>query len=458
MHSMITNPAAAMDETICGRVWTSRTAAESMEVLSCDIGPRPSGSKGMREAAGAVMDWLRAAGVNNVHTEPVPVFAWQDRPSTLERTGARPRRYASVQHVHSAAAKISAPLVDAGAGNESDLDRIGDRIAGAVLLVNGHVASGTRFVPMQVRVARMCERGAAGILMRNVVPGAGPAIELIGVERDVPIPMLGISWESAAELSVMAREAGCTVRLETSGASFHSECVNTIGEIGPADENAEIIALSAHMDSFHTNPGSFDNLTGVVTLLEIARCLAPLQERFVRRLRLLVYTGEEYGFLGSRSYVASHRAELDRFRFVFNMDSLWPATADGIAVMWAPEMRDYIENAFRGTARGVDARNLFCMSSDYLPYMLEGIACARPAGFEAAFPPYSHTEMDTPDKVPLDWIRLNAMTHAQLLVRLICDPRPLPVARKTAHQVHKLLEAEAAASLIRVYGFDTEPS
>jgi Zn-dependent M28 family amino/carboxypeptidase len=219
------------------------------------------------------------------------------------------------------------------------------------------------------------------------------------------------------------------------------------------DEDAEVIILSAHLDTFHVNPGSFDNLTGVVTLLEIARALVPFQARFVRRLRLVIYTGEEYGFLGSRAYIAQHSQELDRIPLVFNMDSLWPATADGIAVMWSPEMRDYIANALAPIRRSVEVRNLFCMSSDYLPFLLEGIACARPAGFEAAFPPYSHTRMDTPDKIPADWVRLNAMSHAQLLARILTDPESLPTRRKTAAEVQALLDKEAARELIRVYGF-----
>lgn len=408
----------------------------------------------MREAVSIVLGELESSGANEVHTEPVSVFAWNEAPSVLELVSPRQRSYESVQHVHSASRRILAPLVDVGSGTEADLDRWKDRIPGAILLLRGHEVNGGRFVPIQIRVARACDRGAGGILVRNMVPGTGPAIELTGINRDTPIPVVGVSWEDAAELSAIASKGEALLKLETSGMSATGECVNTIGDLGPTEDEAEIIVLSAHLDSFHTNPGSFDNLTGVVTLLEIARALAPLQDRFVRRLRLIVYTGEEYGFLGSRSYIATHRKELDRFRFVFNMDSLWSNTSEGIAVMWSSEMRNYIDEAFRGTSRTVDVRNFFCMSSDYLPYMLEGIACARPAGFEAFFPPYSHTRLDTPDKISPDWIPLNAMTHSQLLVRMLVDPQPLPATRKSKEEVSSLLAREEAMTLVQVYGFD----
>jgi hypothetical protein len=396
---------------------------------------------------------LASFGALNVHGEPVPLLAWNDGSSVLELTSPRRRVYESVQHVHSAAGTVFGRLLDAGLGNEVDLDRLGDRVAGSVLLLRGHESSGSRFVPIQIRVEELRRRGAAALLLRNLVSGTGPAIELMGIESDIPIPVLGVSWEDAGDLAAVARSDAATIRLEASGRSVRAECVNTIADLGPVAEDAEIIILSAHMDTFHVNPGSFDNLTGVVTLLEMARALVPFQASFVRRLRLVIYTGEEYGFLGSRAYIAQHSQELERIRLVFNMDSLWPATADAIAVMWSPEMRDYIANAFAATARSVEVRNLFCMSSDYLPFLLEGIACARPAGFEAAFPPYSHTRMDTPDKVPGDWIRLNAMSHAQLLARIVTDPEPLPTRRKTAAEVQALLDKESARELIRVYGF-----
>jgi hypothetical protein len=433
-----------IDAQICGTVWTSRGAQQLMELLSYDIGPRPCGSKEMREASQAVQQVLSSFGASNVHAEPVPVFGWNHAPSRVELVSPRHRVYDSVQHVHSASGQITGPLVEAG---------VDDRIAGAIVLLRGHEASGGRFVPIQIRVRDLCRLGAAGLLVRNLIAGTGPAIELMGVESDIPIPALGVSWEDTGELAASARSGNATIRLEASGASVRTHCVNTIAELGPGSDNVEMIILSAHMDTFHVNPGSFDNLTGVVTLLEMARALAPLQQSFVRRLRLIVYTGEEYGFLGSRAYIAAHSQELDRICFVFNLDSLWPATADAIAVMGSPEMRDYITKAFAGTARSVDVRNMFCMSSDYLPFLLEGIACARPAGFEAAFPPYSHTKMDTPDKAPPDWIRLNAMSHAQLLARLLTDPEPLPARRKSASEVQALLDKENARELIRVYGF-----
>ena len=136
------------------------------------------------------------------------------------------------------------------------------------------------------------------------------------------------------------------------------------------------------------------------------------------------------------------------------MDSLYPDTAKGIAVMWAQPMADYIKRLFESTQRNIDIRNMFCMSSDYMPFMLEGIATARPAAFNDPFPPQSHTILDTPDRVPMDWIRQNAMTYALMMVSILLDPKPLPTKRLTKNEVLERLRKEDALEAWRLFDFD----
>ena len=186
-------------------------------------------------------------------------------------------------------------------------------------------------------------------------------------------------------------------------------------------------------------------------MLEISRALAPFRTTFRRTLRLIAFTGEEYGLIGSKAYVKQHARELDSIRFVLNLDGLFPQTAQGMAVMWAPAMRDYIEKAFRETQCDVDVQNMFCMSSDYVPFMLAGIVTARQADLQDSFPPWSHTRHDTPDKIPPDWIRLNAMTYAQLLARILTDPRPLPTKRLSPEEVRTLVEKEDAREALEAW-------
>ena len=446
-----------LDSQICAAVQTSPYGKRLVDIISHQFGPRPTGSEAMKKACEFIAKDFNRIGARDIHTEDVPVFTWQHGPSQVELISPQSRIYDSVQHVHSTSANLEAALLDAGSGSQEQPDKLGDKIKGAILLIRGHPISGQKHVPFSKVISNVCDQGASAVLVRNMYPGTGPAIELAGCSEDVAIPVLGLSSEDADELSSLVKSAKPRLRIETTGQSYRTNCANLVAEIGPADTAGEIVVLSAHLDSFAISPGAFDNLTGVVTLIEIARALAPLQDKFKRTLRLIIFTGEEYIFQGSKAYVEKHRELLDRIRFVFNMDSLFSSTAKAVAVIWSPIMRDYINQIFHRIQCEVDVRNMFCMSSDYLPFMLEGIPTARPADCEDPDQPYpdvSHTALDTPERVDPEWITLNAMNYAAMLGRMLMDPQPLPTKRKTPEQVQALIAEDDAVEELRGLRYD----
>jgi aminopeptidase YwaD len=217
-----------------------------------------------------------------------------------------------------------------------------------------------------------------------------------------------------------------------------------VAEFGPEDAE-EIIVCGAHLDTLPLAPGAFDNLTGVVVMTEIGRALSRYQRHFRRRLRLIAYTAEEFGMQGSVAYVRAHACELERVRFVLNMDSLFWSNAEGVAVLWAPEMRQYIDDTLSGLEPKVTVRNHFAMSSDYLPWVLQGVAAALPIDYNDSFPVWSHTGEDTEDKIPTEWVRMNARVYARLLLRLVIDPGPLPSRRKSREEVVAQVEREGVS-------------
>ena len=194
---------------------------------------------------------------------------------------------------------------------------------------------------------------------------------------------MGISNDAGCELAELARGQGGIVRMVAAGYSQWRTCSNLIADLGPARRTGEVILLNAHLDSLPITSGALDNLSGVLALIEIVRALAPHQDHFRRSLRLLLPTAEEYGLVGSAHYVKTHRNELDDICFNFSLDTLTPETAGGIAVMWAPAMRDLIEKTMSRAGRPSDVRDHYCQGSDYLPFMLQGIAAARAAQCKA---------------------------------------------------------------------------
>lgn len=86
----------------------------------------------------------------------------------------------------------------------------------------------------------------------------------------------------------------------------------------------EMVVLSAHLDStvvregnpMESAPGADDNGTGSATLLEAARLFSHV--RFERTVKLIWFSGEEHGLMGSRAYVTDH--PLDNIRALVNLD------------------------------------------------------------------------------------------------------------------------------------------
>jgi leucyl aminopeptidase len=92
----------------------------------------------------------------------------------------------------------------------------------------------------------------------------------------------------------------------------------------------EIVLLTGHLDSINMSnlmdaPGANDNGTGDATLFEAARLLR--QYRFGRTIKIVWFTGEEDGLLGSEAFVDDH--PIDGFLGVVNLDMFgWDGDGD----------------------------------------------------------------------------------------------------------------------------------
>lgn len=88
---------------------------------------------------------------------------------------------------------------------------------------------------------------------------------------------------------------------------------NIIAEIPGTDLKDEVVMFGAHFDSWHAATGATDNGAGSAVMMEAARIIqAVIEETGIkprRTLRLALWTGEEQGLYGSRGYVGKHFAE-----------------------------------------------------------------------------------------------------------------------------------------------------
>lgn len=419
-------------------------AERLLHTLCREVGPRPAGSAGMTRARALLADEWRALGAGNVHTEDVPLKAWEEGQCLLEISAPAHRQYDCVQCVNSASRTVSGQVVDGGKLDLPDLLGRGDRLRDAIVLVKGFDFTGGKFEPLQKRLSLAQAAGAAAVLLI----GSHPDLPAIFFISRVGLPVLNISASAGKELGELCARGEVQATLKAGGRPYQATCANLIGELGDAGPQREIIATCAHLDGFFNSPGAIDDLTGIIAITEIARALAPYRKHFPRALHMIAFTGEEQGYAGSKQYVREHAAELDRIRFLYSLDCLFESTAKGVGVIWSPETRALIAQAL-ATQPEIEVRDIFAMSSDYLPFMLQGVPAGKPSDWRNTFPAWTHTIADTDDHIPLAWIKSNAIVAAQVLLALLLHPGELPGRRHTQEEVFALIEEAGAGECLR---------
>ena len=86
---------------------------------------------------------------------------------------------------------------------------------------------------------------------------------------------------------------------------------NVLAEIKGTDRKLkdEVVMLGAHLDSWQGATGATDNAAGSAVMMEAVRILQTLGIQPRRTIRIALWSGEEQGLHGSKSYVKNHFAD-----------------------------------------------------------------------------------------------------------------------------------------------------
>lgn len=89
------------------------------------------------------------------------------------------------------------------------------------------------------------------------------------------------------------------------------QAYNVVAEIPGTDPKLkdELVMLGGHLDSWHAATGATDNAAGCSVMMEAVRILKSLNVQPRRTIRIVLWSGEEEGLLGSRAYVKNHIAD-----------------------------------------------------------------------------------------------------------------------------------------------------
>lgn len=354
--------------------------AELAGYLMDVIGPRLTGSTGMRRANEWTAQKLREWGLANVKVEPWGEFGrgWE-RVSYSGRILApfvQPLSAQPVAWTASTKGTVVGPAVIVEADSLPDLERYRGRLKGVFVLAEPPPEIGPEFEPQPLRRAlqdllapeelwpraleqerererqptpqererqrqlmmmrQRVRRAVSEFLVREGVAGvlrpSGRAYGILrlggnaaGREPGVPPPPeLIVAYEQYGQIYRNVKR-GVEVRLELNVQNRFLEddlrAYNTLGDIPGTDRADEYVMIGAHLDSWHPGTGATDNGAGSVVMLEVMRILKALDLQPRRTIRIALWSGEEQGLLGSRAWVEAHRELWPKISAYLNVDN-----------------------------------------------------------------------------------------------------------------------------------------
>jgi carboxypeptidase Q len=296
-----------------------------LQELCDDIGHRLSGSESLDQA----IQWAQAAlerdGQENVRAEQVMVRKWVRGQESCQLVEPRPMPIAMLGlggSVGTAAEGIRAEVIVVD--DKEELDGLSDdQVEGKIVVFNCAMPSYSetdgsgygKVVQYRSNGATWAaEKGAVAALVRSITayslvsPHTGAMGYGAGVKK---IPFAAISIESAMMLRrLQDRGKRCVVQLNMEA---HDEgevpSANVIGEIVGRELPGEVVVIGGHIDSWDVGQGAQDDGAGCVAAMEALNILRKLDLHPRRTIRVVLWTNEENGTAGAKSYLDRHRDE-----------------------------------------------------------------------------------------------------------------------------------------------------
>jgi carboxypeptidase Q len=462
-------PAAAASRSdscaaaLIGEVLSPRNRMEEdLRVLTDEIGGRVTGSASYEAALQWGMEVFRHAGVDSVTLESYDAPARWEAESASAAVVSPYRfslRVVSFALAPSTQGRITAPLVDAGAGRKADFEKLGPKAKGAIALVRTKPMKSLEDLfaeylmgPEMLGAAR--QSGASAVLFLSSRPRDLLYRHQVSLDGTIAsLPMALIAREDGMRLERLlekGRELKVSLELKNRiGGAWRPQ--NVVAEIRGSEKPDEIVLLGAHLDSWELGTGALDNGVNCALVVEVARAIAA-GSRPRRTIRFVLFTGEELGLLGSRGYVASHRGEMNRHVAAVVHD-IGDGHITGYYDNGRPELASLLSAVLEPVAAWGSNRlsDEALLGTDNFDFLLEGVPNLVASQEAERYLPDYHAESDTFDKVDLREARLNAAVAA-VAVEGIANAPARPGPRQSRMEIAKVLEKSGIADQMKAYG------
>ncbi|BDU70537.1 aminopeptidase [Geothrix oryzae] len=391
-----------------------------VEYLSDLIGPRLTGSDRLRQAQAWAKAEMTRLGAVNVHEEAYDFgLAWTrgvDSARLLTHNGLR-FRVDQLAWTPATKGAVKGELILVDARTLQELQAFKGQLRNKILLRTNpddkRPPLGRRGGDMEAYQAEqasmmqfLLDEGAlATLAMSGRKNGLGFASG--GPGRDPKKPALPAAYVPQEPYKMLVRLLARKepVKLELSLGGTYSaapvQAYNLVGEIPGREKPGEVVIVGGHLDSWDLGTGATDNATGSSVALEVLRALQATGLKPRRTLRVVLWSGEEQGLLGSRAYAEAHKADLDAIQAVLVHD-MGTGMVKGFTLQGRENCRGLMAQAIAPlNDLGVKELSLRTMNStDHAPFDRAGVpafaAIQEPVDY---FLGTHHSQMDFPDHV-----------------------------------------------------------
>ena len=285
-----------------------------------------------------------------------------------------------------------------------------------VLATGYGVSLGTGFLGVRLEQAAV-----AGVIASNWSRGWG--VQKVFDSRTSKVPSLDLSCEDYGLLyRLAANNQGPKLRVRADAEALGEVPVfNTIARMPGTQTPNEYVVLSAHFDSWDAGSGTTDNGTGTVAMLEALRILKQVYPNPKRTIMVGHWSGEEQGLNGSRAFAKDHPEVVQGLQALFNQDngtgrvvnfsSSGFTTASGNLARWMANIPTDIARNITLSFPGSPAGG----GSDNASFVCHGAPAFGLGALDWSYGQYTwHTQRDTYDKLVVDDLRNNAVLIAML--------------------------------------------
>lgn len=443
-----------LDRQMVGDIYTSREAMDNLTVLCDDFGSRFAGTPEERRAAEFIQQTFSRYGLKDVRLEAYPYAGWSRGQTTLEVVEPVRKSIPCISLPYCPADETTAELISAGYGSPAEYEGIDDEMAGKIVMaLSASPPDLGRWVHRKEKYDRAILGGAVVFIFVSEHPGVGPETGSLQNDSIAPIPGISICKEDGAFLLRLAERYG-NVRLHVRTTDINEPRTswNVIGDLPGNECPDEMVIVGCHYDGHDISQGAHDPASGMVSVIEASRVLSRYAANILKRtVRFIAFGTEEIGLTGAFRYVDAHEDELDKIRFMFNMDASGGAGRKGVGLHQWKELESFFRTAAKDMAAEIPIGQKLNSYSDHFPFVLKGVPSADMSDPEA--PPhgrgFGHTAYDTLEKVELENLRKASSVGARLALR-IANTEEFPAQRRNSEAVQEVIDTDPGLEGYRV--------